>query len=310
VREGRTGKSWVEVYTGFPDSSDSFSEDADLWLPVYPENPQYTFDRSFANELNEDRITVITAGDAFGREQVTANYTSVGGASPTFERNGEKVENFEHFSINAWYDGHWVPVDDLQWYPEGTGAEADTSMLAGSEEVGDAQVYLLGAGDYRLVCGNRYPGGHVHVQTQDFSIAAGQITSLHVDMTPPADLPLTALVERKVNTSLLPEEHTTLATGIRVVLVSDDSEPSLRARNILVDTVSAHGIAIVEYPLSQLQTAEGEEKNPLAAALSVNNNDEMPIVILLVDGATKLYTVGYNLSVGQWLERALEEVGE
>ena len=306
TRENMTGTSWVEVYTGVRDDYDPAS-----WSPVYPQAPGKSGMPSHALQLCGGRIAVITAGDAFGREQVTDRYTTVAGVQPLFSRDGKPLPDFEHWTITAWHEGSYVPLDDLG-YPT---ALADYPLTDGAAvEDEEAQTYYLGApGDYRLQAGLRYPGGTVQVLTRDFSINPGSLTTLELAMQTPLDLPDEALRERSI-VAELPQGFEWLSEGVQLFFVHDESEPSVRTAMLVQefdrrDDMEFHSLPWQPRP-EGWEKPEDYEPQLERDVLGIAENDEMPVVILLVDGELKLYLRGYNLNVADWIRRQLGDEAE
>ena len=306
TRENMTGKSWVEVYGG-----DRMEYDPDAWLPLYPQAPQENGRGSYALELCGGSIAVVTAGDAFGREQVTARYTNVGMVRPKFSRDGHFLPEFEHWTVTAWHEGDYVPLDDLG-YPT---ADADYPLTNGAN-VGDGAVpaYVLGApADYRLQAGVRYPGGTVQVLTRDFTIKPGDDLPLDLDIVTPLDLPDEALRERQIATEI-PDEFSWLNEGTQLFFIHDDSEPSIRTAVLVQqfdrrDDISFHSEQWADRP-EGWQKPEDYQPELLRDVLRVNDNDGKPVLILIVNGELKLYLRGYNLNVADWIHRQLGEAQE
>lgn len=290
VKENLSGESWVEVYDG------GGEYDAATWLPVYPSAPERSGETAYAAELCGGRIALVTAGDAFGREQVTGRYSPLCAVRPRFSRAGESQPEFEHYSITAWHEGTYVPLDDLG-YPLG---ELEAPPAA-ADDGGD--VYYVGApGDYRLQCGVRYPGAVVHVQTRDFEATPGGDVLIEVALDAPADLPRAALIERTVEWQWEREDD---MPPLMLVVVCDDDEPSVRASELLAR------FAADERVLLGLISYDDESSADFAAwireDLKVTDEDEKPVVILLDgEGGTLLYRRGYDLNIAQWVERAVE----
>jgi len=289
VRENLSGESWVEVYDGGPGDYDPAA-----WLPVYPGAPERTGEAGHAADLCGGRIALVTAGDAFGREQVTGRYSDICAVRPRFSEGGEPQPDFEHYSITAWHEGTFVPLDDLG-YPLG---ELDYPPDA-TEAEGD--VYYVGApGDYRLQCGVRYPGAVVHVQTRDFEAAAGGDVLIEVALDAPADLPQAALIERTVDWRWEREEG---MPPLLLMVIYDDGEPSVRARALLAPFADDERVLFEEDPYT---SDCADLTDWIREDLKVTDEDEKPAVILL-DGAgrTLLYLRGYDLNIADWVERAV-----
>ena len=286
VRENRSGKSWVEVYTG-----PAAKYDETAWTPAYPTDPAQTGYANYARELCGGRIAVVTAGDAFGMEQVTKRYSEVGTVVPKFTRGGEELKDYEHWSICAWDGGRYVPLDDLG-YPVSAG-DYPLGKPPVTEEGRTA--YILGApGDYQLQAGTRYPGGVVHVVTRDFSLTPGQELPLELALDPPEDLPLAALVERTIGPDG-PQE------GEYLIAVVDDAEPSVRTLEMLKPLAEQSW----HYMVLRRDTQDPAEIKQLETLL-IGKDDPLPVVIVLRDGKTLLYLRGYNLNLADWIRRVLQ----
>lgn len=308
VRENRSGESWVEVYTGDPRE---YAGDA--WMPVYPTAPERSGDVGYATELCGGRITVVTAGDAFGREQVTGRYMPQGYVKPVFTRTAPSgaVEHadFEGWAITAWNakTGGYAPLDDLD-YPS---ADKDYPLSAYGHTPEEG-VYALGPGEYRLECGVRYPGGITHVQTLPFSLSHAEQLALTLSLDPPTDLPMAAMVEREVAIEGMrasvpaearPETAALPSSGRYVFLVRDDSEPSVRAAELLTPLARRSSVWFREL---RTDTADAAEQTLIRDVLRVEPADSLPVVIVVVDAETRLYLRGYNLNIAAWVDRALE----
>jgi len=289
VSENRSAESWVEVYDGDP-----AVYDPSAWLPVYPTAPDRSGDSAYATELCGGRICVVTAGDAFGREQVTARYSEVCGVMPRFTELGAAQPEFEHFTICAWADGYYKPLDDLG-YPLG-----ELDYPEGGEE-GEPAVYYIGApGDYRFECGVRYPGAVVDVQTRDFSATPGAVVELDFSLDAPAVLPSAALVERHLDWVWEKEED---MPDHLLVLVYDENEPSIRARELLERYRDDPRVAYEDDPFV---SDCADLTDWIRDDLKVKDTDQLPVVVLLkAGGGTLLYRVGFDLAIAEWVEQAL-----
>ncbi len=292
VREGLSGKSWVEVYSGDPRVYD-----AAAWTPLYPDAPEHNGEPAYAVELCGGRLAVATAGDAFGQEQVTARYGEVCGLTVEFTRAGATVPDYEHWSVTAMHNGQIVALDDLG-YPLG---EMDYPLDTTPD---GAVVYYLGApGAYQLQAGVRYPGGIVHLLTRDFTAEPGGLVHISLALDAPEDLPVTALADRQVELPLAEMEP-----GHRAWLfvIFDDSEPSVRALELLKSYQDDPRVA---YQAAAFDADRPDLREFARETLKVTADDPKPVVILVIDGVTKLYRCGYDLSIAQWIERALDEAG-
>lgn len=301
TRENLSDTSWVEVYNG---NRAQYEEDA--WFPVYPQEPQHSAETSYALKLCGGRIAVVTAGDAFGREQVTGRYCPLAGLQPSFKRDGHRVDDFEHWTVTAWHDGGYVPLDDLG-YPT---ADADYPLTLGpgvTDRSGDT--YYLGApGDYRLQAGVRYPGGTVHVVTRDFSVTPGSLSALELALDTPLELPDDALREKALAREI-PAQFAWINEGVQLFFIHDDAEPSIRTALLLQqfdrrDDMVFHSLEWQDRPEGWEQPADYQPTLE-REALNAKDGDARPIVILLIDGELKLYLRGYNLNVADWVNRQL-----
>lgn len=301
VRDNASAESWVEVYGGGPVGAGDSGYDPAAWLPVYPAAPEHSGDFTYAATLCSGRISVVTAGDAFGREQVTAHYGPVARVRPVFLRGEVEVEDYEHWSISAFSKGAWVPLDDLE-YPS---SDKDYPLDEPAADENGSVWYTLGApGRYMFTCGARYPGGVTDVQTSIFAVEPEDYFEHYFGLDAPADLPPAAWVERSVS---LPQGDTGFISpqGRYLYLVTDDSEPSVRARELFKPFL----------PMSSLQYRElRRDTNDAGAAafikevLGVSETDGLPVAVLVIDGRTALYTRGFNLNAADWVRRALGEV--
>jgi len=305
VRENRSGESWVEVYIG-----DAALYDASNWVPVYPTEPDMTGDTGYAAELCGGRIAVVTAGDAFGMEQVTTRYSEVCAVRPVFTRIGESgdaesLDDYEHWSLTAWDGATYQPLDDLG-YPV-SAADYPLTYGPGVEEAEQGVYYVGAPGAYQLQAGVRYPGGVIHVFTRDFEAEPGGEETLLVDLTAPEDLPLVALIDRRVPAEL-PEGLEFLAEGTRLYLVGDEEEPTIRAAAALeffsYDEDPDYGY--IEYVKLSYATEDPTERRLIDEGLLVKDNDMLPVVVLIRDGETLLYHRGYSVNIRDWVFRALE----
>ena len=303
TRENMTGTSWVEVYDG-----NRRDYDPEAWLPLYPQAPAHNGMPSHALQLCGGRIAVVTAGDAFGREQVIGRYSPLAGVQPQFSRDGHSLPDFEHWTITAWHEGGYVPLDDLG-YPT---ADADYPLTlgAGVEDTSGDTYYLGAPGDYRLQAGLRYPGGNVQVLTRDFSIMPGSLTTLELAMLTPLNLPDEALREKSI-VAELPEEFGWISEGAQLFFIHDDSEPSIRTAHLVQEfdrreDISFHSLEWETRP-EGWEKPEDYQPQLEREILRIGEKDAKPVVILLVDGELKLYLRGYNLNVADWIRRQLGE---
>jgi hypothetical protein len=288
TREGRTGKTWVEVYTG---PSDIY--DASAWIPVYPTAPEQTGYYTYARELCGGEIGVITAGDAFATEQVTPRYTDVCALVPHIMRGGVEDKEYKHWSIEAWYDGRYVPLDDI------AAADDATNPVVGLPEglsAAPGTYYVGSPGAYLLTAGVRYPGGYVHLITQKVDAQPSTPIDVALCIDPPADLPVAAMAERSAGDGA-PQ------TGVHLYLVIDEKEPSDHTLRLLEPLRATPGL---EYVVQEAHASDPQAEQ-LIEMLKVVPEDPKPVVVLIRDGKTLLYQRGYNLNIFDWVKRALEQ---
>jgi len=267
--------SWVEVYSGDPSKYD-----AQAWTPVYPQAPERSGDPKAAAELCGGRITVVTSGDAFGHEQVTARYSATGAVQLSFTRGGLDQKDFGGYAITTWHDGTYVPLDDLEYPVSAMDYPLDQSTEA-SQEAAKQRFHLGAPGDYRLEAGVRYPGGTTDVKLLPFHIDAGDDKPLTLALDPPADLPVAALVERELAAP-------TAASGLRadmryVVAVYDSSEPSVRTRALLEPYRALNSVQYVDLDAA----ATDEHTKALLDYLQAKADDAKPVVVVIVGGKAK-----------------------
>jgi hypothetical protein len=297
VSDNASGTSWVEVYNGDPKTYQP-----EAWLPVYPQAPERSGDPAAAAELCGGRISIVTAGDAFGREQVTARYSLTGTVQLVFTRAGIEVKGVEGYAITCWNNGQYVALDDLE-YPV---SAMDYPLDAGTPHAQDAaaQRFHLGApGDYRLEAGVRYPGGVTDVHLLPFHVEPDTEQTLTLALDPPADLPMTALVERALGTP--PTETGLQPEGRYIIAVYDFSEPSLRARSLMEPFAA---LSSVQYIAVDSDGGDSRDE-ALRTFLGIKPDDPRPVVVVVVNGETRLYRRGYDLNIADWVRRALDSGG-
>lgn len=298
VRDNASGESWLEVYAGLPVGAGDSGYNPAGWLPVYPTAPQHSGDSAYAATLCGGRTTVVTAGDAFGREQVTARYGPVARVRPVFLRGYEVVSDFKHWSISAFSKGVWVPLDDLE-YPS---SDKDYPLEGPVPDESGSVWYTLGApGRYMFTCGVRYPGGVVDVQTRIFDVEPEDNFEHYFELDAPPSLPPAAWVERSISLPEAPSKYIA-AQGRYLFLITDDSEPSVRAR---VQFEQFRSLSSVQYRELQRDSQDPAEAEFISGVLGVGASDALPVAILVIDGRTALYTRGFNLNAADWVLRAL-----
>jgi hypothetical protein len=293
VSDNASGMSWVEVYSGDPGQYAA----AD-WVPVYPQAPDYSGDPAAARALCGERLSVVTAGDAFGHEQVTARYSPTGAVRLSFTRGGLDQPDFAGYAITSWHDGTYVPLDDLEYPVSAMDYPLDQDS-AHAKEAAARRFHLAAPGDYRLEAGVRYPGGITDVKLLPFHLEPGDDTPLTLALDPPAELPLTALVERTLGAP--PAAAGLQPSGRYLLAVYDGSEPSVRTRALLEPYRAMNSVQYIDLDAA----ATDAHSQALLEYLQLKPDDAQPIVVLIVDGQTRLYRRGYDLSIGDWVQRAL-----
>jgi hypothetical protein len=293
VSDDASGTSWVEVYSGDP-----HTYDAAAWTPVYPQAPDKSGDPSAAAALCGGGLSVVTAGDAFGHEQVTARYSATGAVDLVFTRGGIAQKGFEGYAITCWHDGTYVPLDDLEYPVSAMDYPLDQGTPA-AQDAAAQRFHLAAPGSYRLEAGVRYPGGITDVKLQEFGLQPGDDKTLTLALDPPADLPQAALIERDLPP---PPAGTGLQTSGRyVIAVLDASEPSVRTKALLKPYAAMDSVQYIELGYAPDDT----NLKPMLDYLQVKPDDAKPVVVVIVDGKTLLYRRGYDLSIGDWVQRAL-----
>jgi hypothetical protein len=320
-------KTWLEIYT-----------DDGRWVPMYPDNPQMFGNPRWIEHEKPHNVTVVGSSSAFTSIQVTANYSPTGTIKLRFVRNGEAVPDWESFSINAWNDGAWLPLDDLGFDLE------ESRMSAGETEGFDA---ILGDGFYLVQAGVRNARGDAYVRTYPVSLDADQV----VELTIPLDIPTSEseavdLVQRTIDPlpqALLDQlggpsqmdigllESTPIERNFTCVVVFDpSSEPSTRMLPEIQSWAKNAGISLLGYgegnteeaqilwgtmmggevptPFRYLSDADGSIATGLGITADADGKlQDLPLVILLSPDNKPIYVwSGYNLAVSSGLQRAME----
>lgn len=320
--EEEGGRTWLEIH------SDG------KWLPMYPDQPEAFGDAGLIEREHPGNVTVVSSLAAFTATQVTPRYSETGSIRLLFTRNGEPAGDFEHFTISAWNDGAWMPLDDLGFdlEEERMTAEAEEGFLA-----------ILGEGFYLVQAGVRNPRGDAYVQTIPVTLDPGdeKVLTIALDI-PPTECEAVDLVQRTLDP--LPEVDLNYATegesfmfpetldrsSYTCVFIFDpDSEPSIRMAPAICGWAEAEGVALYGIGIGDLGSAEefwsdlGLEETgwarlfhdpdgTISEAFGHTPNDEgvyteLPCVVLLTPNREVVYlSDGYNLSVAGALARALE----
>jgi len=316
------GATWLEIYS-----------DGE-WIPMYPDNPDAFGDRGYFERENSHNVTVVSVSAAFTHEQVTSQYTGTGTLSLHFTRNDETVVDFEHFTISAWNDGAWLPLDDI-WY--------DLSEDMTPEETGDGFVTVLGDGFYIVQTGVRNSRGDAFVRTLPVMIEAGSVTEVTVTLDIPVSLSEAVdLVQRNIDP--LPEldlayaDPTTAVnfpaglspdTYTCIVIFDPAQEPSIRMLPMIAQWTADQGASLIGIGIGDPALASdffsgtmsadsgtalfySDPDGTIAAAFGLSPNDEgiygnLPFVMLLTPGQEIIYLRdGYDLAVTDGLARAIE----
>jgi len=322
--EEEGGRTWLEVYTGTE------------WVPMYPDNPEAFGDRGLIERDHPHNVTVITVSAAFTNLQVTESYSDTGIVRLRFMKNGEEAPDFEHFTLSAWNDGMWWPLDDLYYGHE---VEYNFDASAGFPAV-------LGEGFYVVQTGVRNSRGDAYVRTWPVMVDPGDDIEMVLDLDIPLDeMDTVDLVQRRIS---LPEVNMNyfddtaewaLLTdvldpdGYSIVYIFDPvAEPSIRMTPMIFEwayenEITVYGIGIGDSDASQNfwttncpETVIGfyyaDTDGVIAQAFGHNPNDDgeypnLPMVLLWSadDGIIYLHD-GINLSVTDGLNRALELTAE
>ena len=319
------GYTWLEVYS-----------DGE-WIPMYPDHPEAFGDMSFLEREFSNNVTVVSATAAFTNQQVTSKYTDTGIVRIYFNRNGEAVDDFEHFTISAWNDGAWLPLDDL-----GFDLEEDRMTAEGDEGF----PAVLGDGFYVVQYGVRNPRGDAYIRTVPLMVDAGDEIELDLILDIPAsDFDPVDLVRRNIDP--LPEIDfgyaavepdtfnfpSALSEGYNCILIFDPTaEPSIRMVPLVIEWArgsgaSVLGIGVGNEIASHVFWMEHVRMNDtrirffadpdgtIAEAFGQTPNDEgiltrLPCVVLFNPGQEIVYLQDeYNLSVAEGLQRAVELSG-
>jgi hypothetical protein len=314
-------RTWLEIYS-----------DGE-WIPMYPDDPDAFGDPGFIELGRPHNVTVVSVSAAFTNQQVTSRYTDTGIVTLSFMRNGEPVNDFEHFTVSAWNDGAWLPLDDIWYDPEQV-----------IDEDSDGFEVILGDGFYVVQAGVRNPRGDAYVQNRPVLVNAGET----IDMTFSIDIPaseseLVDLIARRIDplpdvdlnysypdSEALPFTDAVAQDGYTCVMIFDESlEPSVRMVPLVTEWAGSNGIHLIGIGVATTETAaefwaahagSSESQAPffsdtegtITEAFGITPNDEgiyvrLPFVMLLSPGLEIIYLQdGFNLSVADGLARAIE----
>ena len=322
--EEEGGRTWLEVYTD------------DGWVPMYPDNPDAFGDTGLIERDHPHNVTVVSVSAAFTNQQVTSRYSDTGTVVLRFTRNGEPVEDFEHFSVSAWNDGAWLPLDDL-------GFDLEEERMT-AEEGGFPAV--LGDGVYVVQAGVRNARGDAYVQTVPVTVEPGDEIELTIALDVPlSETELVDLVQRRIDplpqvdfsyasdTTAVPAFPSDLAPGEFACIVIFDAggEPSIRMVPLVADWARESETVLIGVGIGERDTAEAfwidtigestisrfyaDPEGLIAGAFGHRANEEgeytgLPLVMLLSPNTEIVFLKeGYDLSVGEGLARAMELVG-
>jgi len=320
-------RTWLEIYT-----------DDGRWVPMYPDNPGMFGNPRWIEHEKPHNVTVVSSSSAFTSIQVTSNYTPTGTIKLLFTRNGESVPDWESFSISAWNDGAWLPLDDL-------GFDLEESRMSAEKTEGFEAI--LGDGFYLVQAGARNARGDAYVQTFPVSLDAGEVVELTIQLDIPAsESESVDLVQRTIDP--LPQALLDQLGGIRqmsiglldgesvernftcVVVFDPSSEPSTRMLPLIAAWAKNAGASLLGVGEGNADEAEaawnltmGDEiptpfrfqadtDGSMAAGLGITPDADgkfagLPFVMLLSPDNKPVYVwEGYNLAVSDGLQRAME----
>ena len=315
------GRTWLEIFS-----------DGE-WLPMYPFNPEEFGNAGFIERDHPHNVTVVSVNAAFTSAQVTSRYSDTGTLRLVFTRDGEPVDDFEHFSISSWNGGAWLPLDDL-------GFDLEEEKMVADEE---GFVAVLGDGFYVVQAGVRNPQGDAWVKMVPVELNPGDEIDLTIELNIPAsELQAVDLVQRRIDP--LPELNLEYASEGFVfnfpadisseaytclVIFDPDAEPSIRMLPLICEwgrdsEVPVIGISAGESDASLTvwcqslgDMGEGnrfftDPEGTIATAFGSGPNEEgayptLPFVMLLNPAHEIIYLHdGLSLSVADDLARALE----
>lgn len=323
--EEKGGRTWLEVYI-----------DDGRWVPMYPHDPKWFGNTRWIEHGHPHNVTVVSASSAFNNVQVTSRYTPTGRIKIKFLKNGKPLKDFQHFSICAWNNGAWLPLDDLQLAMESGNIQTDP----------EAFIFELGDGFYVIEAGVRNARGDVYVQTFPANVEAGKTFEQVINLDiPPSESELADLIQR--NLSPLPEVQLDYASPsgsgfwfpkdisideFSLFFIFDaNQEPSIRMFPLVLDWAKTEGITIYGIGIGVNSKAidmwrdyvprddprfvffDDNEKNIAKAFGSPPGEDNLfpnlPVVLLLGPNHSICYlSDGYNLAIKEALSRAKELV--
>jgi hypothetical protein len=315
-------RTWLEIYS-----------DGE-WLPMYPDQPEEFGDVGLIERDHPHNVTVVSVLAAFTNEQVTSRYSETGEIRLIFTRNGESIDDFEHFAIGAWNCGAWQPLDDL-------GFDLEEERMAAEGEEGF--VAVLGEGFYMIEAGVRNARGDAYVQTIPVTLNPGDEKELTIALDIPASasesvdlvqrtldpLPEVDLLYASEGGSLMFPEALDAAKCTCIFIFDPGSEPSIRMAPAISEWALAEGVALYAIGVGDPGSAEDfwsdlgleemesarffhDPDGTISEAFGHTPDDDgvytkLPCVILLTPNREVVYlSDGYNLSIAEALARALE----
>ena len=322
--EEKGSRTWLEIYIG-----------DGRWVPMYPDNPPMFGNPRLIEHERPHNVTVVSASTAFKSTQVTSRYSDTGTVHLVFTKSGEPVDNFEHFTISAWNDGAWMPLDDL-------GFDLEEEKIAAEAEEGFTAI--LGDGFYVVQVGVRNSRGDAYVQTVPVQVNPND----EIDLTFALDIPAgesqsVDLIQRALDP--LPEVQLGYASPLEpgymfpndlaadtymcIVIFDPGQEPTIRMLPMISEWAASAPVQLVGVGVGDPQqasdvwtqgTSQGElatrffadPDGTIAKAFGQNPDEQgaytnLPFV-LLISADRKIHFLwdGFNLSVAEGLARAVE----
>jgi hypothetical protein len=322
--EKKGGYSWLEIYT-----------DDGRWIPMYPDAPEAFGHTGHVEHLLPHNVTVVASSTGFKDILVTPTYTETGTLELQFKQNGEPVTDFQHFSINAWNNGAWLPLDDIDF------SSPDAQL---PKEDGGGYKAVLGDGAYLVEAGVRNGRGDAYVQTFPITIKPGSTMDLIVNLDIPANkLEAVDLVSRTIeplpyiqldyNTPVDPGFYfpKNLATGAYVLVILFDPQEDASKKMIPLVSLWAKSQNINVYAvgvgspdvgadlwkeMTGLDPAQGpffaDPNGTIANAFGYKADDKgkyanLPMLLMMSpDGKIVYLRDGYSLLTADYLSRAKE----
>jgi len=292
------GKTWLEIYSNGE------------WLPLYPDNPEAFGDFTYVEQGFPRNVTLVRVESAFGHKQVTGNYTGTGELTISFERNGELAPDYEHFTVSAWNNGAWLPIDDI-WY--------------GTDEPGeDGFTTVLGNGFYVVQAGVRNARGDAWVQTMPVILNDDDETMVMFELDIPASESSRVELIRRIIEPL--PEIGFVSENYKCLMIFDPvGEPSIRMAPVVAEWCTGNDVELIGVGVGDPVTAQAlwdglptegifieDPYGILTAEFGITPNNEevwhrLPLVILFSPYMEIiLLQEGLNLSIEELIPRAIE----